>query len=189
MQSLQEIASLLLLIHDFYLKEAHGSDVLVALMTFIEDISLHDVVSVLDAERLRRASMRLGETQMDYELFYAWLRGVGRLVYHSEDVGGKRALHYLLTKFIMPIAARVERDSALHGRATPRPLPFYTEAALSALLAAEDFLYLWYLDVLQEVCHFLALSRMSDKPPAGPATRLHRGPVDDYRAGRRWGRR
>ncbi len=150
LQSLQEIASLLLLIHDFYLKETFGSDILVSLMTLIVDVNLQDLVSVIDAERLRGCVMKFGETQMDYELFYEWLRGIGQLVYPADDVGGKKALHFLLTQHIMPFAVNIQNDFETYGQVHTKYLPFYTEAALKTMIHNSEFLYLWFLHILQQ---------------------------------------
>lgn len=72
-ESLHEIASLLLMVHDFYLSQVTGSDIILALTTFIHDINLHQKVSILDVERCRRKVMgRALSYIMGYELFYDW---------------------------------------------------------------------------------------------------------------------
>jgi hypothetical protein len=149
LQSLQEIASLLLMIHDVYLKDVMGSDILVALVSFLQDTQLNVMVSILDAEKLRRKVMRNGESNLGYELFYEWLRAVGELVYKADEMGGKKALQYLLTQHILPFA------STMNGRSHPIysiNLPYYTESALEVMTQHADFLYLWFLHVSSQVC-------------------------------------
>jgi hypothetical protein len=151
LQSLQEIASLLLMIHDFYLKEVVGTDILVALFSFLQDTHLNILVSILDAEKLRRGVMRNGESHLGYELFYEWLRAVGEFVYKADDIGGKKALQHLLTQHILPFASTM--DSRSHPSHSIN-LPYYTESALEVMVQNSDFLYLWFLHLSPQVHTF-----------------------------------
>ncbi len=148
LQSLQEIASLLLTIHDIYLKDVVGSDILVALITLLRDTKLNTFVSILDAEKLRRAVMRNGESHLGYELFYEWLRDVGKLVFKDNEIGGKKALQQLLTHDILPFAASM--DNYRHPSHSVS-LPYYTESALEVMIHNADFLYLWFEHIANTV--------------------------------------
>jgi hypothetical protein len=152
-QSLQEIASLLLIVHDDYLKGVFGADVLLALWELLEDVGLSSLVSLLDAERLRRSVMQDSDADMGYELFYDWLRGVGQLVSKDRDVGGKRALHYLLTQFIIPFASTLG-TRASSGAPVDYSLPYYSRAALSAMSDCDSFLLLWFHSLVAKVSSF-----------------------------------
>lgn len=156
-QSLQEIASLLLLVHDYYLQGCHGSEVLVPLTVLIKDVGLSDAVSFLDIERLRRTVMGTSEGGMGYERFYDWLRGIAQLVYRGDDGSGRRELHLLITKHILPFASALHKSAAEQGdavgnQARPSParesysfsMPFFTEAEMAFIVKYTDFLLYWY---------------------------------------------
>lgn len=148
-QSLQEIASLLLIVHDDYLKGVSGADVLSALAELIDDVGLTQQVSILDAERLRRTVMQDNESDMGYELFYDWLRGVGQLVSSDRDVGGKKALHYLLTQYIIPFASTLGTRSGSDG--IVHSLPYYDGSALRIMSDFDSFFFLWFHDLVHQV--------------------------------------
>lgn len=163
-QSLQEIASLLLIVHDDYLKGVSGSDVLLALVELIDDVGLAGQVSLLDAERLRRMVMQEHESDMGYELFYDWLRGVGQLVSVDRDAGGKKALHYLLTQYIIPFASTLGTrssgsDSVVHS------LPYYDRSALRTMSDHDTFILLWFHDLVHQVCAHLSISAINCAQP------------------------
>lgn len=146
-QSLQEIASLLLLIHDYYFKNAMGSDVLVALMTVLRDACLLDQVSLIEAERIRRQVMHKADRQLGYELFYEWLRGVSKVVYAvSDHAGAKKELHLLLTVYILPNAVPIVQQRSLQTIT----LPYYTDSALESMVKFADFLYYWFRAILTQ---------------------------------------
>lgn len=141
LQSLQEIASLLLLVHDDYLKDVYGNDILNSLMALLNDVGLFEKVSILDAERLRRNVMGSSDSDMGYELFYDWLRGIGQLVCNDRDIAGKKALHSLLTKYIIPFASTMESS-----KKSSNDLPFFTEEALRVMVEYDEFLVHWFFD-------------------------------------------
>jgi hypothetical protein len=152
LQSLQEIASLLLIVHDDYLKGVYGNDILSSLTELLEDVGLQSKVSMLDAERLRRAVMMNSDVDMGYELFYDWLRGVGQLVCNERDVAGKKALHYLLTHYIIPFASTMgsKADNARSTR-SDGSVPYFTDSALRVMVDYESFLLHWYFEIVTEV--------------------------------------
>lgn len=99
------------------------------------DKGLDSIVSIIDCERLRRVVVKhkggggggsSSELQMGYELFYDWLRLLAQLVFKEQgsqgaeasqgaltpgdrDKGhsGRRALHRLLTQYIIPYASKI----------------------------------------------------------------------------------
>jgi hypothetical protein len=146
-QSLQEIASMLLLIHDYYLKDAFGSDVLVALMTILRDARLLGQVPLIEAERIRRQVTPKADRQLGYELFYEWLRGVSKVVYAITDhTGGRKELHLLLTMYVLPNAVPVVQKRNLQTMT----LPYYTDSALESMVKFADFLYFWFRTALTQ---------------------------------------
>jgi hypothetical protein len=151
LQSLQEIASLLLIVHDDYLKGVYGNDILSSLTELLEDVGLQSKVSVLDAERLRRAVMMSSDVDMGYELFYDWLRGVGQLVCNERDVAGKKALHYLLTHYIIPFASTMGSRTESARNASSVGVPCFTDSALRVMVEYDAFLLHWYYEIVTEV--------------------------------------
>lgn len=150
-QSLQEIASLLLIVHDNYLKEVYGGEILSKLMDLLEDFGLQSKVSILDAERMRRRIMGNSEADMGYELFYDWLRGIGQLVSSDRDVAGKQALSYLLTHYIIPFAySRANRNEA-GEKAKISNLPYYTDAALKVIVDYDEFVVHYFFEIANQV--------------------------------------
>ena len=166
-QSLQEIASFLLLVHDYYLKGVHGSDVLVPLTVLIKDIGLSNSVSILDSERLRREVMGSNDSAMGYELFYDWLRGVGQLVFKGPDAGGRRAVHHLITKHIVPYASKIKpnhrHSSSSSGLEDTNQneegdgkvsysfnMPYFTDAEMGVMVRYADFIQHWFHEIACE---------------------------------------
>ena len=148
--SLHEIASFLLVVHDSYLKDAVGQDILTALMTLVHDMGLNDYVSILDAEYLRLKVMNLGEIHLGYDLFYDWLRGIGNIVYRGEyDASGRRALHYLLMQYVIPFASKLGTNKAEKSVKLIK-LPYFTKAALKVMVDFSELLLLWYLEIQNE---------------------------------------
>ncbi len=134
--ALQEIASLLLVLHDQYLTSDYPLAstprhmVLRSLIQFVIDIGLNDVLCVLDIERLRRhvmqgaiiaangtiaSSASTANNSMGYESFYDWLRKLSSflftraLIEKKPTSAGKRELHHLLTSFIIPFSSQLDQ--------------------------------------------------------------------------------
>lgn len=157
---LSEIASLLLLLHETYLRDAsEWREILSALMTFLHDAKLSDLVSVLQVERLRRkvmptqpaSSSKSPKIVMGYEMFYEWLREVSALVYpYSGENGRRRSLHSLLTQYIIPLATGPETsinnasgENTLDGKNDGALFPIHA-ATLDAMIEYSDFMHLLY---------------------------------------------
>lgn len=154
LESLQEIASLLLLVHDYYLKDVYSSNILISLYILIHDAQLHNVVSILDCERMRREVMPSNGDEMGYELFYEWLRSVAQFVFRDLDMSGKKALHRMLVRYIIPFASKIEeeettaeRNKSLHNF----DLPYYTESALKSFVSYHGFILHWYHELVHHV--------------------------------------
>lgn len=151
LQSLQEIASLLLLVHDDYLRDVFGYEVLTSLTLLLKDVGLDSSVSILDSERLRRSVMGTSDSDMGYELFYDWLRGVGQLVYKDQDFTGKKAVHYLLTRYIIPFASSKDENGEGSKHSGEVYVPYYSDSALKVMVDYGDFLQNWYYEVVAQV--------------------------------------
>lgn len=151
LQSLQEIASLLLLVHDDYLRDVFGNDILTSLTVLLRDVGLSGVVSILDSERLRRNVMGGSDGDMGYELFYDWLRGVGQLVHKDRDQTGKKALHYMLTRYIIPFVSKTDGKPETSSVSNVVELPFFTDAALKVLVDNSNFVLLLFSEIVNEV--------------------------------------
>ena len=99
-------------------------------------IGLDSIVSIIDCERLRRAVVKQrggGSTdlQMGYELFYDWLRLLAQLIFKEQGSqgaetvqgdrekgqSGRRALHRLLTQYIIPFASKIGEGGGLRSAA------------------------------------------------------------------------
>jgi len=157
LQSLQEIASLLLLVHDYYLKDVYSSNVLISLYILIHDAQLHHVVSILDCEKMRRDVMPSNTDEMGYELFYDWLRGIAQFVFRDLDLSGKKALHRLLVRYIIPFASKIEAsesDKSLHNF----DLPYYTESAMKSFVSYHGFILHWYHELVHHVSSYCCSS-------------------------------
>ena len=113
------------------------------------------MVSIIDCERLRRLviKQKSGEAHMGYELFYDWLRLLAQFVFHEEGAGGRRALHQLLTQYIIPFASKMG-DSEQTNRSKERekkPLPLFSSGFLNVLMEySHFFLYSYYFILVEE---------------------------------------
>jgi hypothetical protein len=175
--TLQEIASLLLVLHDQYLTfdddaQANGSQrhqVFRALIQFVIDIELSDAICLLDIERLRIYSMQISTTEeMGYETFYDWLRQISlhtfskRIVEKQPTNPGKQELHHLLTEYIIPFSKRLEdldneeqsksfSSKVKIGNIAYRRLNLLTDNALLVMSHYSEFIQWLYLDILINV--------------------------------------
>lgn len=134
--ALQEIASLLLVLHDQYLTSEYPlaatprNMVLRSLIQFVIDIGLTDIICVVDIERLRRhvmqgalvavngniaSSASTANNSMGYESFYDWLRKLSSFIFTRALIekkvtsAGKRELHHLLTDYIIPFSSQLDQ--------------------------------------------------------------------------------
>ena len=155
-QSLQEIATLLLMFHENYFDNEEVT-VLESLCSFIDDVGLTPIVSVLDIERCRRAVMRDSSFSdpMSYEIFYSWLREIADHVYKMQfkvrfidnDGGRRKALHLLLTKYIIPFAT----SEMITNSNEDNKYVFYGSLKndlLDCFLEYNNFIHLWWLHLL-----------------------------------------
>jgi hypothetical protein len=151
--SLHEIASLLLMIHDFYLSEAVGPQIIISLAAFIHDVGLDVKVSVLDIERCRRQIMGKNLASMGYEVFYDWLRIIASLIYPKRDKNGRKALHQILTEYIIPATADWENMTAdtVEKREKYASLSNITERTLRVYVDYSEFFLFWYHEIIAEV--------------------------------------
>lgn len=151
LQSLQEIASLLLLVHDDYLRDVFGYEVLTSLTMLLKDVGLDNSVSILDSERLRRNIMGGSDSDMGYELFYDWLRGIGQLVYKDHDLTGKKAVHYLLTRYIIPFASKKEDNGHGSKHLGEVHVPYFSDSSLKVMVDYGEFIKCWYHEIIAQV--------------------------------------
>jgi hypothetical protein len=151
-QSLHEIASLLVLVHDFYLKEARGREVSVALLRLIHDVGLQYSVSVLDSERLRRKAMlQSNKDSMGYEEFYDWLRHLSRFVFGTQE-NPRRALHLMFVQHIIPCTSRFESYHMTDEfSGILQSFIRLTDKAIKVLTEYADFIQHWYFHIVTEV--------------------------------------
>jgi hypothetical protein len=119
-QSLQEIATLLLMIHETYIFSMNGTtDILTSLCKFLTITRLDFIFSIVDIEFVRRIIAKECQinllSKMEYEHFYIWLREIAKLYYSlPQDVSGGGALHFMLLKYIVPILSSnslISKDS------------------------------------------------------------------------------
>ena len=164
MAALQDVAKLLLIVYDDYVKGHEGNKVLQGLLLLLHDLNLTATVSILDAERLRlrvmRGAMGSKKATMSYESFYEWLRHVACLVFDKFGESGSRALNMLLTQHIIPMAIKGKEVSVVStvGRVvrTMNPTTDHgttdstttsttvDDQSLYVLNPYGDFLYLWF---------------------------------------------
>ena len=165
MAALQDVANLLLIVYDDYVKGQEGNKVLQGLLLLLHDLNLTATVSILDAERLRlrvmRGAMGSKKATMSYESFYEWLRHVACLVFDKFGESGSRALNMLLTQHIIPMAIKGKEVSVVstvkrevrtmipitdQGKSTDSTTTSTTvdDQSLYVLNPYGDFLYLWF---------------------------------------------
>lgn len=144
---LEEIANLLLILHDKYLHGAEGSTfILHQLMRLLHDLGLTENISLLDVERIRIQVMihkESKEKSMSYESFYEWLREIACLMFKKYDENGSRALNLLLTRHIIPFATN-EKEGTLAVVSFTEGHVSIDNTSLRVLLPYGDFLTLWF---------------------------------------------
>lgn len=147
-QSLQEIASLLLLIHDCYLNDSYGSDVLNSLINLVFDTGLDNIVSILDIEYCRTTVMNSTDVSMGYDLFYNWLRNIAHFVYKRSSIVGKKALHRILIEYIIPFASQLDgRSPVMKSRYSTNLSPSF----LRSIMNYSEFVTSWFYLLLMKV--------------------------------------
>ena len=144
--SLQEVADLLIVLHDEYLQDADGAAVLYQLLKLLHDLSLTEDICILDVERIRLKVMSHNgnEQTMSYESFYEWLREASVFIFRKFDEAGNRALSLLLTKYIIPFATKEKEGKFAFVVLHTNGRDHLDEASLKALIPYGDFLRLWF---------------------------------------------
>jgi len=170
-RSLQEIAQLLLMIHEKYIKCGNNCQVLVNLSTFLRYIGLEDVISPLDTEYYLR-KVYLGDNNrsdkllyhsMGYEAFYGWLKLIACHFYQydsnsiSLSKNDKKSFHMLLTNLIIPFASKSQKDL---GRIddiseASKWLTTIDSRSLDTFVENKDVLKLWFMNLLIQVLNFV----------------------------------
>jgi hypothetical protein len=128
--SLREIATLILLLHENYIKDSSGKNqILVSLVRFLTNGDICDKVSIIDAEILRRKVMYPDDTFMEYDKFYNWLRDVAKFIYEDSD---NNSLHSLLMDYIIPLASKGTHENPIKY--------FLNNASVDVMIIFFDFL-------------------------------------------------
>lgn len=146
--SLQEIANLLLLIHESYLQRTSSNEILMKLLDLVEDVGLGNFVTILDVETFRRNYMNASDEFMDYEMFYCWLRDVSVFALKFNFIeGGKRSFHTMLTKYIIPFATKGGKSSVSLSEANTVPKLWIELQETDTWLKYADFVKLLYISM------------------------------------------
>eukprot|EP01038_Epipyxis_sp_PR26KG_P006579 gene6579-9045_t len=161
LQSLQEITSLLLLLHDNYLREVNGcKDILSGLYNLIIDLELYSYVSLLDVDYTYKSILqkhKLSEqydneySMMGYELFYDWLRRISQIVYVDSDISGKKSLHMLLVKNIVPYSTNLTQASQSAISQQRSSIQIQLEPSVLTIMSENsDFFIHWFFDMIMD---------------------------------------
>lgn len=166
-QSLQEIAQLLLAIHEKYIQSSENQEILGNLVSFIKCIGLEHKICLLDIEYYRRKVMSadafhsemLGYRGMGYEAFYGWLKELAAHYYQHDSLSlvknEKKSFHMLLTNYIVPFASnshdKLGRIDAIDE--TRMWLANIDHRTLETLVEYKELLKLWFMSMLIQVMH------------------------------------
>ena len=149
--SLQEIAELLLIIYEEYLGNIENvHNILFCLCQFVSDVGLGYYISFLDIEFLRQKVMNRLQLKnsahiMDYEMFYAWLKEASNHIYRMDYLeGGKKSLHSMLTKYIIPFASSAETNHSDNFSNLYCELSI-SQNSMDIFVEYKDFLKLWFI--------------------------------------------
>ena len=129
-QSLEEVAELLLLIHECYFETAEYPTYLRNLISFTADIKLFgNVITYADIEILKSLLIRKHATDsaslvsFNYDMFYDFLKMISELVYCNVRTDSQSTIQRLLIEHIIPLCR-----SGLSGFSIP--LRLMIDAAL-----------------------------------------------------------
>ena len=109
--TLEELAELLLLIHESYFDNTACCDCLVNMIAFISDLRLFgNIITITDIERVRTVLISTYlpcindcfPALFNYDMFYEFLKAVAKLVFGSSSTSMQR----LLTYHIIPLCKR-----------------------------------------------------------------------------------
>ena len=136
------VANVLVNLYDKYLRDKEGKEILQALMIFIDDTGLTELLCILDVERIRLHVMICNSDlrSMSYESFYDWLRQASDLIFKKYDESGSRALNLLLTKHVIPFAISGLRFKIVSSRQHV----VIDDSAMRVFMPYADFLHLWH---------------------------------------------
>jgi hypothetical protein len=142
--SLQQIASLLLEVHNHYLKDKTGEAILTSLVSFCRDASIDRDISLFECERLKNCMMNKSTNSLGYEQFYDYLLALSQTLFLIEnDKSGKKLLNKLLSKYIIPSASKLPGKTCL--------LLHLNENSCGEYLKYSDFITLWFSEVSLQV--------------------------------------
>lgn len=148
-QSLQEIASILLKIHDYYLKDSYDRDILPCLMGFIYDFGLNKVVSLLDVERLKKQKLGNNKRYMGYEDFYGWITLLASFLYgESTDKNGKKSLNYFLIHDIFPFYNNWTTMKHYSISKIQSSILLFTQRSLDIFSSFSEYFLLFYHEII-----------------------------------------
>jgi hypothetical protein len=150
----QDIASLLLMIHDHYLSHATGNEITLELSSLISSTGLKAIVSILDIERCRRLVMGFPSHPMDYSTFFSWLKETGNIVYPSyRDSNQSLSFHKLLVNHLIPSVSKWEESLRIANESIKfdDSLRFLTDHAWKTFSEYDEYLFLSFQSFESEV--------------------------------------
>lgn len=104
-ESLREIATLLMLIHEQYFKNNIGiQNTILSLLQFVDDVGMHDYVSIVDIENAR-SLCNSNSLVFDSNQFYEWLKLIANTVFYYSFKNEKKNLYFLLVTYLLPYAS------------------------------------------------------------------------------------
>ena len=107
--SLREIASLLMMIHDHYFKTVIGiQDTLSSLIRFVDDVGMSTSVSIIDIEVARNKCTLPSSPVFDSNCFYEWLKTIANTVFYNAFKDEKKNLYFVLVTYLLPFASNSE---------------------------------------------------------------------------------
>jgi hypothetical protein len=150
---LEDIASLLLMLHETYVGGLDDDDVLSGLLSFLHDSNLlsNEYLSIIEVERIRQKVTDFGRNcqGMSPQEFFSWLKEVACLLYEDIDGEGKEALHKLLTDHVFP--STISSSGQRHQRLSVFRL--VDKRVLTCIIELEDFIRFWYCSMTLQVLH------------------------------------
>ena len=123
-ESLREIATLLMLIHEQYFKNNIGiQNTILSLIQFVDDVGMHDYVSIVDIES-SRSKCNSNSLVFDSNQFYEWLKLIANTVFYYSFKNDKKNLYYLLVTYLLPYASNSNNNSnnQRHSNSSTNPL-------------------------------------------------------------------
>ena len=104
--SLRDIASLLMLIHEQYFKNSIGiQNNLLGLIKFVTDTGMNQYVTIIDIENARIKCTPTNSPVFDTKQFYEWLKIIANTVFYNTFHDEKKNLYFVLVKYLLPFAA------------------------------------------------------------------------------------